>query len=474
MSPDGVITGVLAAAALAAALAASLHAILYKRDVRAAIGWAGFIWVAPYIGPLIYLLFGVNRIRRRATLLRPPGQRAERRAGETDPAAILPPDQRHLANLVLLGDRVCHNRAIRGNGVQVLEGGPSAFAAILPAIESAHRSIILSTYIFADDSTGRRFVEALSAAAGRGVDVRVLLDPVGSRLATITLRRELTRRGVRVAGFLSRRFPLSLLSVNLRSHRKLIIVDGAVAFTGGMNISDDYANAPGAEFPTLDMQFEIRGPVIAELYRVFAADWYFTTGESLPDPLTVGPLDDGVAARAVSDGPDEEFERTRWLMLGAIAAARESIRIVTPYFLPDLSIITALNVAALRGARVEIYIPEVLDHRPVKWASNALLWQVLEKGCRVWFTPPPFDHSKLFTIDGAWTLFGSSNWDARSLRLNFELNVEVFGPSLAAQVNELIDQRRRRGREITLEMIDARPLPIRIRDGLARLLTPYL
>jgi cardiolipin synthase len=154
--------------------------------------------------------------------------------------------------------------------------------------------------------------------------------------------------------------------------------------------------------------------------------------------------------------------------------ARRSIRIATPYFLPDMPLITALSVAALRGVRVEIVIPERLDHRAVKWASNALLWQVLEKGCRVWFTPPPFDHSKLFTVDEIWTLFGSSNWDARSLRLNFELNIEALGEEPARAVGAQIEQRQSLGREITLEQIDARGLPVRIRDGLARLFTPYL
>ena len=153
--------------------------------------------------------------------------------------------------------------------------------------------------------------------------------------------------------------------------------------------------------------------------------------------------------------------------------------------MPDAAAARALLLdrrpAVLDGLRelvatgsVEILIPEMLDHRIVKWASNALLWQVLEKGCRVWFTPPPFDHSKLFTVDGIWTLFGSSNWDARSLRLNFELNVEVVGEDLTRGVDALIDARRSQGREVTLEEMDARSLPVRIRDGLARLFTPYL
>ncbi|HEY5609652.1 MAG TPA: phospholipase D-like domain-containing protein, partial [Thermoanaerobaculia bacterium] len=206
----------------------------------------------------------------------------------------------------------------------------------------------------------------------------------------------------------------------------------------------------------------------------FAADWFFATRERL-DPAQAPPeRDEGMPARVVADGPDEGFERTRWLILGAIAMARRSVRIVTPYFLPDMSLITALNVAALRGVAIEILIPERLDHAPVKWASNALLWQVLDKGCRIWFTPAPFDHSKLFTVDGLWTLIGSSNWDARSLRLNFELNVEIAGSEMARKVDALIDERRSRGRPVTLEQIDARPLPVRVRDGLARLFTPYL
>jgi cardiolipin synthase len=357
--------------------------------------------------------------------------------------------------------------------VEILDGGKRAFPAMLSKIAAAKRSISISTYIFEYDSLGRRIVEELAAAKSRGVAVRVLIDAVGSRRRR-SGAAAMAKREIPVAVFLPPRVPGEILSINLRNHRKVILVDDGIAFTGGMNISEDYEAVPASRRPIRDVHFAVQGPIVSDLQRTFAADWLFATGERIDPAIAPPPFDSGITARVVADGPDEDFERSRWLMLGAIAMARRTIRIVTPYFLPDMPLINALNIAALRGVSVEILIPERLDHRVVKWASNALLWQVLEKGCRVWFTPPPFDHSKLFTVDGVWTFFGSSNWDARSLRLNFELNVETIGVELAQAVDSLIDERRSSGREVTLQEMDARPLPVRVRDGLARLFTPYL
>jgi cardiolipin synthase A/B len=148
--------------------------------------------------------------------------------------------------------------------------------------------------------------------------------------------------------------------------------------------------------------------------------------------------------------------------------------ILTPYFLPDGPLITSLNVAALRGVEVDIILPEANNLTLVKWASTALLWQVLQRGCRVWLSPPPFDHTKLMVIDRTWVLLGSGNWDPRSLRLNFEFDVEVYERKLAALVHELCMQRRERAKSVTLADVDGRSVPVRLRDGVARLLTPYL
>jgi cardiolipin synthase len=263
---------------------------------------------------------------------------------------------------------------------------------------------------------------------------------------------------------------------NLRNHRKILVADGRIGFTGGMNVRDDFLAGPDRPDPFLDLQVRLEGPVVSHLQGAFAEDWSFTTGERLdgvaffPAIPPAGP----VVARGITDGPDEDFETIRWMLLGALATARTSVRIVTPYFLPDPALVTALSIAAMRGVEVDIVIPERGNLRLVQWAQTAQLWQVLARGCRIWLTPPPFDHSKMMTVDGAWSLLGSANWDPRSLRLNFELDVECYDPGLGARVEALVSERLARSRPVTLADVDSRPLPVKLRDGVARLFSPYL
>jgi cardiolipin synthase len=179
-------------------------------------------------------------------------------------------------------------------------------------------------------------------------------------------------------------------------------------------------------------------------------------------------------ARGISAGPDGDLDKRRLTLEGALACAESSVCIMTPYFLPDAPLIAALNVAALRGVEVDIVLPEANNLALVKWASTALLWQVLERGCRVWLSPAPFDHTKLMVVDRTWVLLGSGNWDPRSLRLNFEFDVEVYDRRLADEVHQMCANGRERAKRVTLEEVDGRAIPIRLRDGVARLLTPYL
>jgi cardiolipin synthase len=225
-----------------------------------------------------------------------------------------------------------------------------------------------------------------------------------------------------------------------------------------------------------DLHFRLSGPIVAQLQEVFVTDWEFCGDELLQGEKWFPSLEPigTVAARGISTGPDGDFDKLRLTLLGALACARSSIHIITPYFLPDAPLITALNVAALRGVEVDIILPEQNNLVLVKWASTALLWQLLERGCRVWLSPPPFDHTKLVVVDRAWTLFGSANWDPRSLRLNFEFDVECYDLELAAALDPLICRKRESARRVTLEDVDARSIPVRMRDGIARLLTPYL
>lgn len=459
--------------ALGVALAASAHAVLHKRDVRAALGWVALIWFAPVIGAAAYAVLGVNRIRRRAQALRLPEVRE--RPEDQPPAPRLPEEGGHLRPLVRLADAIVRRPLVAGNAVTLLEGGARAYPAMIEAIDRAERSVTFCTYIFDPGVAGEAFVEALARARERGVHVRVLVDAIGVRYRWPPIHHLLRRRGVPTELFLPRLTPAWLPFVNLRNHRKLLVVDGRVGFTGGMNIRDEFLAAAGRA-PSVDVQLRLEGPVVAHLQTAFAEDWLFTVGEALEGEGFFPPLPSAgpVLARGVADGPDEDFETIRWLLLGALTTARRRVRIVTPYFLPDATLVTALNVAALRGVEVDVVLPQVSNLPLVQWAQTAQLWQVLERGCRVWLTPPPFDHTKAMTVDGVWALLGSANWDPRSLRLNFEFDVEAYDPDLAARVDALVDARLATAHQVTLDEVDRRALALRLRDGVARLLSPYL
>ena len=459
----------------------SAHAILRRRDPRAALWWVAVAWAVPIVGPAFYYFFGINRIQRKASRL---GRRqltvATRRPdavlSRADDPMRVSPQMRHLYALAHLVDGVVGKPLIDGNTVRPLVNGDEAYPEMLRAIDEAQETISLATYIFNNDRVGMSFVDALSRAVRRKVEVRVLIDDVGSGFGRSSVHKGLDKAGIPVAYFLPTLVPWRMAYVNMRNHRKVMVVDGRVGFTGGMNIHDGHVLAVQHKFPTQDIQFRIDGPVVSHLQETFRDDWHFVTGEILPgDRWFPEVLPSGrVAARGISGGPDEDFEKLRWTIHGALASARQSVRIVTPYFLPDLPLITALNVAAMRGVSVDIVLPQVNDLDAVQWAATAMLWQVLERGCRVWLSPPPFDHSKLMLVDGGWSLFGSSNWDPRSLRLNFEFDVECYDESLAQTLERWVDKKIESAREVTIADVDSRHIAVKLRDGIARLFMPHL
>jgi cardiolipin synthase A/B len=459
---------------------AMVHAMLYKEEVRAAIAWVGLILLVPLVGSILYYLIGVNRIRRRAVALR----REKERTNRPHAPEGLSPDiltrildgKGEPAELASLVESLTHRQLLFGNRVRPLANGDEAYPAMLEAIESAERSIVLLTYIFDNDRWGRRFVDALSRARSRGVEVRVLVDAVGARYSRPPIRRLLKENGIRAAVFLPT-FSTLLPSFNLRNHRKLMVVDGSVGFTGGMNIREGFVLGESPRHPGLDLHFRVEGPVVRHLAEVFAEDWEFTARESLWGEEWFPPLEavGGVVARGIADGPDDDLDVLSFTLLGAIARARHSIRILTPYFLPDQALIYALSTAARSGIEVDIIVPERGNLRLVTWAMWGQIALVLRHGCRVWLSPgSPFDHSKLMVVDDYWVLFGSTNWDPRSLRLNFEFNVECYDRELAAGMSELVKGRIAHARRLTLEELGARSVALRLRDGAARLLTPYL
>jgi len=459
---------------LLAVLLTSGHVLLHKRDSRAATLWLGIIWLLPLAGPFLYLALGFNRVRRRAISLGVHGTLRHSNPetlGEPNPVAA-----EHLKLLANVVNRVVAQPLTTGNRIKALVNGDEAFPAMLAAIESAEKSISLTTYIFDNDRTGKKFADALGRAVARGVNVRVLIDSAGARYSWPPITHRLRRGKVTVARFLPSLAPWRVATINLRNHRKALIVDGRIAFTGGMNLRHGNVLADQPKSPVQDLHFRVEGPAVTQLQEAFANDWAFTTREVLDGLIWFPDLPEcgDVVARAITDGPDADFEKLRWTLLAALAEAQTSVQILTPYFLPDPAMVSALNLAALRGVRVDIILPEKNNLPCVHWASRALWWQVLERGCRIWLMPPPFDHSKLMIVDGHWVLLGSANWDARSLRLNFELNLECYGRDFARVMAAVLERKMSAAREVTLAEVDARKIPAKLRDAIARLFSPYL
>ncbi len=464
-------------------LGVSLHIVFTKRDSRSAVAWIAILWFVPFLGALLYYLLGINRIERRARRLRRKGPRPKTLADAfRNIAEAKAPsnafDTGHLSSLVQVGDTVTGQTVCDGNLVTPLWEGDVAYPAMIQAIEEAKQSVGLTMYIFNNDQTGNQFVQALGRAVARGVEVRVLVDDLGAGhlFSWNTISKALQLAGVPTARFLPTLWPRSIAYANLRNHRKMMIVDGTIGFTGGMNITDEYCRSLHTKRAMHDAQFRLDGPIVCRMQQVFVEDWKFTTGETLhgerwfPKLHAQGPT----LARAVSSGPDEDIEKLRLVLLGALSSARTRVIIVTPYFLPDADLVAALNIAALRGVQVDIFLPKESDLRLVSWAVMGQLAQVLEYGCRVWYTPGPFIHTKLVLVDGIWTLLGSANWDARSLRLNFEFNIECYDRTLAAAVQSQLEANFAKAVPMTLAKINSRRFLVKLRDSVARLLMPYL
>jgi cardiolipin synthase len=262
--------------------------------------------------------------------------------------------------------------------------------------------------------------------------------------------------------------------LNLRNHKKILVADGARAFIGGINIQAENVMALNPAWPVRDMHFGIEGPVVAQIVEAFAADWHFSTDEELkgaawfPQLPAVGPA----SARVITSGPDDELERIGMAMIAALGVAQRSVQVITPYFLPDARFMSALSLAAIRGVAVDIVVPEKGDHRLVDWAMSAHIPPLLSSGVRFWRASMPFEHSKLMVVDEMWSLIGSANWDMRSLRLNFEIALEVCCPVFGRLVAAAIAGKQ--VEQIKLADLNARSLPVRLRDSAARLMLPYL
>jgi cardiolipin synthase len=464
-----------------ASAAAAIHAAMTKQDVRAAIGWVAVVLFSPLLGAAFYLVAGINRVRK---------QRVSRLRADTS----IPQEVIHqllvedvasvsgvqFSALKILGDRVSDFKLLHSNTIRLLDGGDETYPAMLRAIMGAQRSIALQSYIFDHDEVGVELAQALIDAQARGVTVRVLIDAIGAKYSRPPIVHMLEKGGVRAARFMRPVIGVRLVYANLRSHRKLLVIDGTHGFTGGMNIRAGCVTAIAKENVTRDTHFQVSGPVVYQLMLNFAHDWQFTTQEKLSGPLWFSTssadfvVEGGVPMRCVASGPDATLGSTHDMLLGALSIAQRHVRIQSPYFLPDVSLVAALATAARRGVRVDIVIPGANNLKLVHAAMMAQIDQLILTGCRVWRASGTFDHSKLFTVDGCWSYVGSSNLDPRSLRLNFELDLEVYDRKLTQQLDARIDATIGSAERITIRSLMRRSFALRLRDKIVWLASPYL
>lgn len=463
-------------------IVAGIHALLNKADPRAALGWTAICIGVPAIGVVLYLLFGVNRVSVVAKHWESRGRwridqhqytlSAEKatQLGQQEKLKILAP-------LNKTADIVCDYPLLKQNSIQVLYDGAQAYPAMLSAMDEAKETLFLSTYIFSSRAVGQSFIDALVAARRRGVDVKVLIDGIGAFYNFPSAYRTLKRHGVQVSLFLH---PFKIwyhtLHLNLRNHRKSLIVDGRVAFAGGMNIRKHHAAVGTALIPKIrDIHFKMKGAIVGQLQDVFLKDWYFNTKQSPENVVYFNNTPQGEAMiRAIASGPQQSYAQLQSMLLAALSCAKTSIRIMTPYFVPDQSVISALNTAALRGLKIDIILPKKNNVFYIKGASEAILPELIKQGVSFYYRLGEFSHIKLFLVDERCAFIGSSNIDNRSLRLNFELDFEVYDQALCQELNHYFEEVKLTSMRITNKMLQSRLFIVKLRNAFYKLFSPYL
>ena len=450
----------------------ALHALTHKRDPRSSLLWIIVCLSIPLVGPVFYLLFGINRAHNKVQQL---GAVTGTSLSE---APVLKPSQLtsdHYSPHRILGTALTELPLLEGNLVEILVDGEETYPDMLEGINKSRNWIYLSSYIFENKGVGKEFIDALVSAAEREVDVCVLLDGAGAWYSWDKTRKILDKKGIKVVSFLPPGRVLTRLTINLRDHRKILLIDGQLGFTGGMNIRQSHLiKTADPKKAIKDTMFRIQGPVLKQIGEVFEEDWFYACGEQLPVKQYDDSKPGSSSCRVISDGPGVHLDILAKILISAISSSQFSIYIVTPYFLPPRELIVAIQSAALRGVEVTLLLPANNNLPYVHWAMRNSLWQFLQYGVRVYYQAPPFDHSKLLVIDQRYCQIGSANFDSRSLRLNFELNVEIFDPELGKSLSLRIEKDKQNATEITYEQLKDRSLPVRIWDAFWWLFTPYL
>lgn len=365
---------------------------------------------------------------------------------------------------------------VRGNEVTSLLNGDEIFPSMLAAIRGAKRSITFETYIYWSGKVGQEFADALAERGRAGVKVHLLVDWLGSHKMDGAALDEMRKAGVEIVKYRPLRW-YTLSRLNNRTHRKLLIVDGKIGFTGGVGVADHWLGHAQDEEHWRDSHFRVEGPVVAQLQAAFMDNWVETTGRVLDGPDYFPPLRAVGAefAQSFRSSPGEGSGSMRLMYLLAIASARRSIRIANAYFVPDSLAVAMLAAASRRGVRVEIVVPgPVLDAQVVRRASRAKWGPLLDAGVRIYEYQPTMYHTKVMVVDDCWVSVGSTNFDDRSFRLNDEANLNVLDARFGAAQARIFAADRAKARQITRDEWLNRPLRERAMEQVSVLLRSQL
>ncbi|HEY8042306.1 MAG TPA: cardiolipin synthase [Polyangiaceae bacterium] len=457
--------------------------LVRRKEPSSTIAWILALVFLPAVGSILFLLFGRDRVRwsARRKLELDAAVRAQVSASreeqvDPDPLAQIPVQSDLERALFRVGARLTHQRPTGGNLVDVLVDGQATYDAIGAAIDAAAHHVHAQYYLIRNDATGAWFRDRLVAAAKRGVTVRLLLDGFGCFALGRRWRRPLREAGVRVADFLPMRSVL-LQPVNLRNHRKIVVVDGEIAFTGGYNVGDEYKGQMKGLGSWRDVHLRIAGPAAAELQRVFFQDWAFATGEPI-EPKEYFARDPPARGNAtiaiVPSGPDTRNEAIHRMFFGAIVGAQREVRVTTPYFVPTESLMVAMELAAMRGVDLELILPARSNHAVTWHAGRSFYAQLLEAGVELHEYQPGIVHAKTMVADRQVALVGSANMDLRSFRLNFEVHALIHDATTATRLCETFDDDLARCRRIDVEAWRSRGAVVRLKEGASRLVSPLL
>lgn len=448
------------------------RAVARARTPQGAIAWVIFLITLPWLSVPAFLFLGHTRYRgyivaRRDSAEVIAGVGSFRKASPTrgDGGVFGFRSFEQIAELPVVG----------GNGFDLLINGQETFAAIFAAIDAAEHYVLVQFYILHDDRLGRDFAACLARAAARGVKVRLLYDPLGSAGLGRAYPESLRRAGVEVVNAHALRGPKNRFQVNFRNHRKTVVVDGQVGFTGGLNVGDEYMGRSEKFGPWRDTHCRLTGPVVMQLQLVFAEDWHWATQVSLIPDLAWDPAPDpaDLDALVLATGPGDLMETGALYFCACIMRATRRVWIASPYFVPDADILTALKLAALRGVDVRILVPEVIDHIFPWLAAFAYFDEVREAGVQVWRYRDGFMHQKVLVVDEEIASVGTTNMDNRSTRLNFEATAVIFDQGAATKVAAMLEADFESAYLLD-KGLEEQPWRIRIGAPFARLLAPIL